>query len=129
MLKLLLAAGVLAMAGLGHARAQDAAAGEKVFSQCRACHQIGPTAKNAIGPQLNGIIGRPAGAVAGYTYSSANKNSGVTWDEPTFTTYIQNPQGVMKGTKMTYAGLKDQHKIKDLFAYLKQFDASGAKSE
>jgi len=129
MLKLLLAAGVLAMAGLGHARAQDAAAGEKVFSQCRACHQIGPTAKNAIGPQLNGIIGRPAGAVAGYTYSAANKSSGVTWDEPTFATYIQNPQAVMKGTKMTYAGLKDQQKIKDLFAYLKQFDASGAKSE
>lgn len=120
---------VLASATAGIARAQDAAAGEKVFTACRACHQIGPNAHNAVGPVLNGVIGRPAGTVPGYTYSAANKNSGLTWDEATFTTYIQNPQGVVKGTKMTYAGLKDPQKIKDLIAFLKQYDANGKKAE
>jgi cytochrome c len=120
---------VLASANLGVAHAQEAAAGEKVFGACRACHQIGPNAHNAVGPELNGVIGRPAGTVPGYSYSAANKNSGLTWDEETFTRYIQNPQGVVKGTKMTYAGLKDPEKIKDLIAFLKQYDASGKKAE
>src|SRR4051812_9443385 len=100
MQRALFVSGLLTLLGIGAAHAQDTAAGEKVFAQCRACHQIGPNAKNAIGPQLNGVIGRKAGTVPGYSYSQANKNSGLTWDEPTFTTYIQNPQGVIKGTKM-----------------------------
>ncbi len=76
-----LGAGLLA-ASPGYA--QDAAAGEKIFVQCKACHQIGETANNAVGPILNGVIGRKAGTIAGYSYSSANKNSGITWDEATF---------------------------------------------
>ncbi|MBV8914408.1 MAG: hypothetical protein JOZ05_15380 [Acetobacteraceae bacterium] len=63
-----------------------------MFTVYRACHQIGPNAHNAVGPELNGVIGRHAGTVAGYSYSSANKNSGLTWDEATFTTYIQTPK-------------------------------------
>ena len=118
----------LCLAGLGSARAQDAAAGEKVFAQCRACHQIGETAKNAVGPVLNGVIGRKAGTVEGYSYSPANKNSGITWDEATFSEYIKDPKAKVPGTKMVYAGLKDEQKIKDLLAYLKQFDASGQKT-
>lgn len=114
-------------AGLGSAAAQDAAAGEKIFAQCRACHQVGPNAKNAVGPVLNGVIGRVAGSVEGYSYSPANKNSGLTWDEATFTDYIKNPRAKVPGTKMVYAGLKEEDKIKDLIAYLKQFDASGNK--
>jgi cytochrome c len=110
------------------AQAQDAAAGEKTFAQCRACHQIGLTAKNAVGPELNGVIGRKAGSVEGYNYSPANKNSGITWDEATFAEYIKDPKAKVPGTKMVYAGLKDEQKIKDLIAYLKQFDASGNKS-
>ena len=110
------------------AQAQDAANGEKVFAQCRACHQIGPTAKNAVGPILNGLIGRKAGTVEGYNYSPANKNSGITWDEATFSEYIKDPKAKVPGTKMIYAGLKDEQRIKDLLAYLKQFDASGNKS-
>jgi cytochrome c len=109
------------------AHAQDAAAGEKVFAPCKACHQIGENAKNAVGPILNGLIGRKAGTVEGYNYSPANKNSGLTWDEATFTEYIQNPKAKVPGTKMTFPGLKDEQKIKDLLAYLKQFDASGKK--
>ena len=110
------------------AHAQDAAAGEKTFAQCRACHQIGETAKNAVGPHLNGLFGRKAGTVEGYNYSPANKNSGLTWDEATFAEYIKDPKAKIPGTKMVYVGLKDEQRIKDLTAYLKQFDASGKKS-
>jgi cytochrome c len=109
------------------ARAQDAANGEKAFGLCRACHQIGPTAKNMIGPELNGVIGRKAGSVEGFNYSEANKNSGITWDEASFSEYIKNPRAKVPGTKMIFAGLKDEQRIKDLIAFLKQYDASGKK--
>jgi len=109
------------------AQAQDAAAGEKVFAQCRACHQVGPTARNLVGPKLNGLFGRHSGSIEGYSYSDANKNSGITWDEATFADYIKDPRTKIPGTKMVYAGLKDEQRIKDLTAYLKQFDANGNK--
>jgi cytochrome c len=127
MRSLILSAAVL-MASFATAQAQDAAAGEKVFAQCRACHQIGENAKNAVGPELNGLIGRKAGSVEGYNYSAANKNSGLTWDEATFREYIMNPRGKVPGTKMIFAGIKDEQRINDLIAYLKQFDASGKKT-
>lgn len=120
--------GMFFIAAVGAAAAQDVANGEKVFAQCRACHQIGETAKNAIGPALNGIVGRKAGSVEGYNYSPSNKNSGITWDEATLTEYLKNPQGKVPGTKMMFAGIKDETKVKDLIAYLKQFDASGKKA-
>jgi cytochrome c len=118
----------LLLASFGAAEAQDAAAGEKVFTVCKACHQVGPNAKNAVGPELNGVIGRHSGSVESYNYSPANKNSGLTWDEATFRDYIKNPRAKVPGTKMVYAGLKDEQKISDLIAYLKQFDASGNKA-
>lgn len=118
----------LASAGVNQAQAQDAAAGEKVFAVCKACHQIGETAKNGVGPELNGVIGRKSGSAPGYNYSAANKNSGLTWDEPTFREYIKDPKAKVPGTKMIYAGLKDEKKIGDLVAFLKQFDASGKKN-
>lgn len=122
-------AAVLLLASTGAAYADDPVAGEKIFNtQCKACHQIGPGAKNAVGPELNGVIGRNAGSVERYAYSSANKNSNITWDEETFFKYIENPQAMVKGTKMTYAGLKDEARRKDLLAYLKEFDASGKKT-
>ena len=111
------------------AAAQDAAAGEKVFVQCKACHQIGETAKNAVGPVLNGVIGRKAGSVEGFSYSAANKNSGITWDEATFREYIKDPRAKVPGTKMAFGGVKDPKQIEDLLAYLKQFDAAGKKAE
>src|SRR5665647_516302 len=101
---------LLAVAASGEARAQDAAAGEKVFGVCKMCHQIGEGAKNAVGPVLNGVIGRKAGSVAGYNYSAANKDSGITWDEATFREYIKDPKAKVPGTKMIYAGLKDEQK-------------------
>ena len=116
---------LVAMAGVAHA--QDVAAGEKSFAKCRACHQIGETAKNAVGPELNGLIGRHSGSVEGYNYSEANKKSGITWDEATFAEYIKDPKGKIPGTKMAFAGIKNEQEIKDLTAFLKQFDASGKK--
>jgi cytochrome c len=118
---------VLAVMASGGANAQDAAAGEKVFGVCKMCHQIGEGAKNAVGPALNGVIGRKAGTAAGYSYSDANKNSGITWDEATFREYIKDPKAKVPGTKMIYAGLKDEQKTNDLVAFLKQYDADGKK--
>ena len=108
-------------------RAQDAERGEKVFSACRACHQVGEGAENQVGPVLNGLFGRKAGTIKGYNYTDANKNSGITWDEATFAVYIKDPKAKIPGTKMAYAGLKQESRIPDLIAYLKQFDASGKK--
>ncbi len=105
----------------------DPAAGERVFAQCRACHQVGETAKNTVGPVLNGLFGRKAGTVEGYSYSPANKNSGIVWDEAVFREYIRDPRAKMPGTKMVYAGLKDDKRIDDLIAYLKQFGPDGKK--
>ncbi len=111
------------------ARGQDAAAGEKVFAQCRACHQVGQTAKNGVGPVLNGLFGRKAGTIDGYSYSPANKESGLTWDEAVFSEYIKDPKAKIPGTKMFYAGLKEEKRIQDLIVYLKQFDATGKKTQ
>jgi cytochrome c len=120
-------AALLAITSINGARAQDAAAGEKVFAVCKACHQIGETAKNVVGPVLNGLIGRPAGSYPGFNYSDANKNSGLTWDEATFRDYIKDPRAKIPGTKMIYPGLKDEQKTSDLLAFLQQFDADGKK--
>jgi len=109
--------------------AQDAASGEKVFVQCKACHQIGENAKNAVGPELNGLFGRKAGSVPGYSYSAANKNSGITWDEATFREYIKDPKAKIPGTKMAFPGLKNPKQVDDVVAYLKQFDSTGKKAE
>jgi cytochrome c len=107
--------------------AGGAPAGEKVFQKCRPCHQIGETARNAVGPKLNGLFGRPAGSIEGYSYSPANKNSGIIWDEATFREYIRAPQAKVPGTKMTFPGLKTDQDIDDIVAYLKQFTADGKK--
>ncbi|MBV5269768.1 MAG: cytochrome c family protein [Afipia sp.] len=118
------AAAVVAFASTD-AHAQDADAGKRVFNKCLACHAIGPGATTKVGPELNGVIGRKAGSVAGYNYSDANKNSGITWTEEEFAAYIRNPQGVIKGTKMTFAGLKNDKEIADLTAFLKTFSPDG----
>lgn len=109
------------------AAAQDAAAGERSFAKCRACHQIGEGARNLVGPELNGLIGRHSGSVEGYSYSAANKNSGLTWDEATFAEYIKDPKAKIPGTKMIFAGIKNEKEIKDLTAFLKQFGRDGKK--
>ena len=119
----LLAAAAIAPA----ARAQDAAAGEQVFRKCLPCHAVGPGAKNKVGPELNGLEGRHSGSAPGYSYSAANKNSGITWKEATFKEYIKDPRGKIPGTKMMFAGIKKEKDTADLWAYLKQFGPDGKK--
>ena len=118
-------AALFLIAAPGIAQAGDPAAGQKAFAVCKACHQVGETAKNAVGPKLNGIVGRPAGSLEGYKYSDAMKSSGLTWDEATLTEYLKNPKAKVPGTKMAYAGLKDDTKIADIIAYLGQFGPDG----
>jgi cytochrome c len=119
----------LALSGsIGVAAAQDAALGEKVFFKCKACHQIGEGAKNAVGPVLNGVVGRKAGTYPDYAYSDANKNSGLTWDEATLKEYLRNPRAKVASTKMIFPGLTKDEDIDNVIVYLKQFGADGKKS-
>jgi cytochrome c len=126
-IRLALLAALFTPALAAPATAQDVAAGERSWNKCRACHQIGEAAKNIVGPQLNGLFGRQAGAVEGYSYSAANKNSGITWDEAVFAEYIKDPRAKIPGTKMVFAGIKNEKEIADLTAFLKQFDKDGKK--
>jgi cytochrome c len=107
------------------AAAQDVEKGQRSFNKCLPCHAIGPAAENKVGPELNGLDGRHAGTVAGFNYSDGNKNSGLVWDEATFKDYIRSPQAKIPGTKMAFAGVTNPQEIADLWAYLKQFNASG----
>jgi cytochrome c len=109
------------------ALAQDVAAGETSFRKCAPCHAVGDGATNKVGPELNGLDGRKAGAVDGYNYSDANKNSGITWNEGTFKEYIKDPRAKVPGTKMVFAGIKNDKEIDDLWSYLRQFAADGQK--
>ena len=110
-----------------NARAEDAAAGEKLFVKCKSCHQVGETAKNATGPELNGLFGRKAGSVEGFKYSPAMTSAGFTWDDASFAAFLQDPKGKVPGTKMMAGQTKDTTQIADLAAYLKTFGADGKK--
>jgi cytochrome c len=109
------------------ALAQDVTAGENSFKKCLPCHAVGADAKNKVGPVLNGLDGRKSGTIEGYNYTDANKNSGITWDDKTFAEYITDPRAKIPGTKMVFAGIKNEKERADLWSYLKQFDASGNK--
>ena len=111
----------------GQAQAQDVAAGEQSFKKCLPCHAVGEGAKNKVGPELNGLDGRHSGSVQGYSYSAANKNSGITWSEATFLEYIKDPRAKIPGTKMIFPGIKNETEAKSLWAYLAQFGADGTK--
>src|SRR6188768_3690113 len=106
---------IAAMAAASGAQAQDAAAGKSSFNKCLACHAIGEGAKNKVGPELNGLNGRKSGTVEGYSYSDANKNSGITWDEAVFKEYIKDPKAKIPGTKMAFAGIKKETEVNDLW--------------
>lgn len=98
----------------------DAANGARVFAQlCGSCHKAGPSARNAFGPQLNGVIGRRAGHLKDYSYSLALQQADFVWDEARFQAYVADPSEVVPGTKMYFWGLSDRQKVADLLAYLK----------
>jgi cytochrome c len=102
----------------------DAAKGQRDALICRACHQMGPNAHNAVGPVLNGVVGRKAGTYPGYDYSQANKGSGITWTVPELQKYLAGPQKVVPGTKMIFAGFpNDPQKVNDIIAYLQSLPA------
>lgn len=124
-MKRLIAAAALIVTSAGASMAQDVEKGANVFHICMACHAIGPGATNRVGPELNGLDGRKTGTAPGYNYSDANKNSGITWNEATFKEYIKDPRAKIPGTKMIFAGIKNEKQVDDLWAYIKQFDASG----
>jgi cytochrome c len=124
MLRTLIAV-ALVVASAGVAPAQDVEKGATVFKKCAICHKIGPGATNLVGPELNGLDGRHSGSAAGFSYSDANKNSGIVWGEATFKEYIQDPRAKIPGTKMIFAGIKNEQDVNDLWAYVKQFDAEG----
>jgi cytochrome c len=111
----------------GLASAQDLAAGEQSFRKCAPCHSIGPGATNKVGPVSNGLDGRASGTIEGYSYSAANKKAAIIWGEATFKEYVQNPMAKVPGTKMAFAGIKNETEIASLWAYLKQFQADGSK--
>ena len=106
-------------------QAQDVAAGEQSFKKCLPCHAVGADAKNKVGPVLNGLDGRHSGSIEGYSYSDANKNSGITWNEAEFLDYIKDPRAKIKNTKMIFPGIKNETEAKSLWAFLKQFGADG----
>jgi cytochrome c len=118
---IVLASSVAASAAL----AQDVAAGKSSFNKCLACHAIGEGAKNKVGPELNGLDGRKSGTAPDYSYSDANKNSGITWNEAEFKDYIKDPKAKVPGTKMIFAGIKNEKEINDLWAYVSQYDKDG----
>lgn len=124
MKKVVIAMAVLVVSA-GVAVAQDVTAGATAFKKCVSCHDVGPTAKNKVGPVLNGIDARKSGTVAGYNYSDANKGSGITWNQETFLDYIKDPKAKIPNTKMVFAGIKNEAEAKNLWAYLKQYDVDG----
>ena len=126
-MKGLVLAGAIVIASSAGALAQDVAAGENSFKKCLPCHRIGEGAKNLVGPELNGLEGRKSGSADGYSYTDANKNSGITWDEAQFKEYITNPRAKIPGTKMVFAGISSESERSNLWAYLQQFDATGKK--
>ena len=121
----LLALALMSVAGIGAAAAQDLTAGTNSYKKCVSCHDVGPTAKNKVGPVLNGLDGRKSGTIPGYNYSDANKASGITWSEESFVDYIKDPKAKIPNTKMVFAGIKTETEAKALWAYLKQYDAEG----
>lgn len=102
------------------------AAGKATFAAaCASCHQVGPAARHGFGPQLNGVIGRPAGAAAGYRYSPAMQNASIVWDAQTLAAFIRNPGRTVPGNKMRFFSLGySEQKMADLLAYLDSLPAA-----
>ncbi|SLN70312.1 c-type cytochrome [Oceanibacterium hippocampi] len=113
-------AAMVFVASAAHAEG-DAEKGEKVFKKCKACHTIEEGGKNKVGPNLFNVVGRHAGALEDYKYSDAMKESGLTWDDPTLHTYLEKPKDLVKGTKMSFPGLKKESDRDNVIAYLKSF--------
>jgi S-disulfanyl-L-cysteine oxidoreductase SoxD len=130
--KVLLGGAAALLLASSYVSAADVAAGEKVFARCKACHAVGEGAANRVGPQLNELIGRTAGTADGYGYSSPMVQAGeggLVWDEASLKTFLANPKGLVKGTKMAFAGLKKDQEIENVIAYLATFSGEPGKKQ
>ncbi|MGQ0672608.1 MAG: c-type cytochrome [Hyphomicrobium sp.] len=123
-------AAAIALAAPAVASAEDVEAGKAQFNKCKACHQIGEGAKNALGPQLNGIVGRKAGTAEGFAgYSEGVKKKGeegFVWDDANLIAWIQGDDKVIPGNKMIFAGIKDPAEAANVVAYIKSAGGAGA---
>ena len=120
MLKILLTGSALVVGLAGAASAQDAAAGEKVFAKCKACHVI-EAATNRVGPSLHGIIGRTAGTVEGFKYSESmiqHGKDGLVWNNENLDKYLADPKGFIPKNKMAFPGLKNAEDRANVIAYI-----------
>jgi cytochrome c len=114
------ALGFLLSLGTAEAQSGDAARGERVFAQCKACHTVDKGGRNGIGPNLFGVFGSKAGAIAGFDFSDEMKASGIVWDDRTMAEYLKDPKGRIPANKMLFAGIRRPEQLDDLLAYLKK---------
>ena len=127
-LSVLATTALLAFSGAAFADG-DPAAGEKVFKKCSACHAVGAGAKNKVGPELNGIVGRKVASVEGFKYSPAMTEFGAgdkAWDAATLDAYLADPKSYIPKNKMAFAGLKKADERADVIAYLNKFNEDGS---
>lgn len=111
-----MASAVLTSGAFAEGNADD---GQKVFNKCRACHTVEEGGANKVGPNLHGVVGREAGAIADFKYSAAMMESGIVWTEDKLAEYLANPKGVVPKTKMAFPGLKKPEDVDNIIAYLK----------
>ena len=126
----LTAAAFAAVAGPAFAEG-DLEAGEKAFRKCLACHAIGEGAQHRTGPNLTGVIDRPAASMEGFSYSAAMTKAGgegLVWTHESLGHFLQNPRKALPGTKMAFPGVRNPSEIKDILAYLGTFEAASGAS-
>lgn len=100
--------------------AADLAVGQKIFARCRICHALAADAPSTVGPNLHGLFGRKAGSRPDYAYSTAMKNSGVTWNDSTLAGFLRDPKTFISGNNMAFPDIEDPEAIRNLLAYLRR---------
>ncbi len=114
-------AAIMAAPAAAFAQDGDAAAGQRVFNQCRACHTTNEGGRSGVGPNLFAIVGRRAGTVEGFRYSANMRElgaEGLTWTDDRLRAYVANPKAVVPRGSMSYPGLRNETQVNDLMAFL-----------